>query len=290
MNDREITLRAARFEAPDRIPIAFSVSATCWEHYDQGALQDVMAAHPLLFPDFRRLDQRIVPQYPAFRQAGRPYTDSWGCVWETSRSGITGAVTKPALADWSAFDKFKPPSPAEHKGWGLIDWPAVDRDIHDARKAGKLASGALRHGHTFLTLTYIRGYENLIFDMADEHPLLPRLIAMVEEFNLELVRRYVQAGVEWMGYPEDLGMQNGPMLSPDQFRRHIKPTYRRLVAPARQAGCIIHMHSDGDIRQLAGDLLEIGIDVINLQDLVNGVDWIAANLKGRVCIDLDIDR
>jgi hypothetical protein len=50
------------------------------------------------------------------------------------------------------------------------------------------------------------------------------------------------------------------------------------------------MHSDGDIRQLVPDLLEVGVDVLNLQDLVNGIDWIAATLKGRVCIDLDIDR
>ena len=29
---------------------------------------------------------------------------------------------------------------------------------------------------------------------------------------------------------------------------------------------------------------------LNLQDLVNDVDWIKETLKGRVCIDLDIDR
>jgi hypothetical protein len=50
------------------------------------------------------------------------------------------------------------------------------------------------------------------------------------------------------------------------------------------------MHSDGNIRDLADDLVAGGVDVLNLQDLVNGVDWIAANLKGRVCIDLDVDR
>jgi len=37
-------------------------------------------------------------------------------------------------------------------------------------------------------------------------------------------------------------------------------------------------------------MIDGGVDVINLQDLVNGIDWIAANLKGKVCVDLDIDR
>ena len=52
------------------------------------------------------------------------------------------------------------------------------------------------------------------------------------------------------------------------------------------------MHSDGDIRgYLVDDLVVSGVeDALNLQDLVNGIDWIAARLKGRVCIDLDIDR
>ena len=62
------------------------------------------------------------------------------------------------------------------------------------------------------------------------------------------------------------------------------------MAPAREAGCLIHMHSDGDIRDLADDLVVSGVDALNLQDLVNGIDWIEVNLKGRVCIDVDIDR
>ena len=121
-------------------------------------------------------------------------------------------------------------------------------------------------------------------------PRLSRLIEMVEELNLALVRRYIAAGAEWMSYPEDLGMQRGPMLSPAHFRRYIKPTYARLMAPAREAGCVVHMHSDGDIRTLVDDLVDDGVQVVNLQDLVNGLDWIEERLAGRVCIDLDVDR
>jgi hypothetical protein len=62
------------------------------------------------------------------------------------------------------------------------------------------------------------------------------------------------------------------------------------MVPAREAGCLVHMHSDGDIRDLVSDITISGVDALNLQDLVNGIDWIAKNLKGRVCIDVDIDR
>jgi uroporphyrinogen-III decarboxylase len=126
--------------------------------------------------------------------------------------------------------------------------------------------------------------------MADGEPRLHELIRIVETFNLSLIHRYIDLGAEWIGYPEDLGMQNGPMISPAHFCRYIKPVYQRLMQPAREAGCIVHMHSDGDIRTLVDDLIEGGVQVINLQDLVNGINWIAERFAGRVCIDLDIDR
>ena len=37
-------------------------------------------------------------------------------------------------------------------------------------------------------------------------------------------------------FPEDLGMQRGPMLSPEHFRRYIRPSYQRLMQPVRDRG------------------------------------------------------
>lgn len=90
--------------------------------------------------------------------------------------------------------------------------------------------------------------------------------------------------------PEDLGMQVGPKSGPDHFRQYIKPFYQRMIGLVWQAGEIIHMHSDGDIRLLADDIVDGGIEALNLQNLVNGVDWNAENLKDRVCVDKNIDR
>ncbi|OHB67240.1 MAG: hypothetical protein A2Y76_09245 [Planctomycetes bacterium RBG_13_60_9] len=173
---------------------------------------------------------------------------------------------------------------------GPIDWSAIKEKTAAIRQSGELPVGSLEHGHLFLRLSYLRGYERLLYDMADGDRRLWQSIEMVEAFSLGIVRRYVDLGVAMMRYPEDLGMQRGPMLSPGHFRQHIKPVYERLMAPARAAGCLVHMHSDGDLRDLVDDLVVSGVDALNLQDLVNGIDWIAARLKGRVCIDLDIDR
>lgn len=105
---------------------------------------------------------------------------------------------------------------------------------------------------------------------------------------MEIVRRYLELGVDVISLPEDLGMQIGPMLSPEHFRTYIKPSYSRLMQAAREKNVSVHMHSDGDIRLLLDDLIDSGVGCINLQDMVNGIDWIRERLKGKVCIDLDI--
>lgn len=194
------------------------------------------------------------------------------------------------LADWACFDAYRFPDPACQMGIGPVDWEQEKARIARQRAAGELADGSLRHGHTFLQLCDLRGYSNLMFDMADEEPLLPELIARLEDFNMGLVRRYLEIGVDVLSLPEDLGMQLGPMLSPSDFRKYIQPSYRRMMQAAKARGVSVHMHSDGDIRLLIDDILDSGVTCMNLQDLVNGIDWIKNRLKGRVCIDLDIDR
>jgi hypothetical protein len=281
----ENTLRAIRFEHPEYIPVVFWINPACWHHYPPDALLELTSSHPLLFPNPPSRSV-LLP----WERAGEPYVDSWNCTWETTDDGITGAVTQHPLADWHALRSFTPPDPDRTNGMGPVSWHQTEEEIAGIRQEGKHPVGSLEHGHTFLRLSYLRGYERLLYDMADGDHRLRRLIEMVEAFSLGIVRRYVDLGIAMMRYPEDLGMQRGPMLAPRHFREYIKPVYDRLMAPARRAGCLVHMHSDGDIRDLMDDLVVSGVDALNLQDLVNGIDWIAARLKGRICIDLDIDR
>jgi len=285
----ENTLRAIRFERPEHIPMIFWINPACWHHYPKEALLELMSEHSILFPDFDSRDIVLVEPAP-WERADKPYTDTWGCVWETTDDGITGSVTQHPLDDWDALQSYAPPDPAKTNGMAAIDWSKIKEKILKAKKERKFGVGSLEHGHAFLRLSYLRGYENLLFDMADEEKKLWQLIKIVEAFSLEIAQRYIDSGVAMMRYPEDLGMQSGPMLSPEQFKTYIKPVYEHLMEPARKAGCLVHMHSDGDIRALADDLIISGVDALNLQDLVNGIDWIAANIKGRLCIDLDIDR
>ncbi len=291
MTEKENLLRTVRFEHPDHIPMTFHVNSSCFNHYPQEELLDLMESHPLLFPDFQRPDLPVSVELPAYARKDVPFTCPWGCVYETTEDGLIGTVTYHPLASWDHFDEYTPPDPDKTTHWGPVDWKTLSITKSSAGFITCMPAAEIGHGHTFLKLIDIRGYENALFDMVDNEPRLWRLLDMLECFNLGLVENYIRyANVEWMGFAEDLGMQFGPMLSPELFKRYIKPSYRKMMERAKKAGCVIHMHSDGDIRALIEDLIEGGVEVINLQDQVNGIPWIKEHLKGRVCIDLDIDR
>ncbi len=42
--------------------------------------------------------------------------------------------------------------------------------------------------------------------------------------------------------------------------------------------------------ELVDEFIVAGVSIVNPQDLCNGIDNLAREVKGRVCIDLDIDR
>ena len=293
---RENMLRAILFQTPDYIPVTYKINPSYYFANDVDAVLDFQARHPLLFPDFHRpkdgnvfLEDLRRTLHPVMRK-GIPFVDDFGCTWETTMEGMTGLVTRHPLADLEEFGSYSFPDPECCMGIGPIDWRSFKADIAAARSRGELTVGKLRHGHTFLQLCDMCGYENLLYAMVDEEPALDDLLRGVSDFNCVLIRKFLEADVDMVKIPEDLGMQKGPMLSPEHFRQYIKPAYRRMMKLVRDAGKIVHMHSDGDIRLLAEDIIDGGCQVLNLQDLVNGIDWIAENLKGKVCIELDVDR
>lgn len=291
MKSGENTLRAYRFQRPEWIPVSSGFPAPCWAYYGPDALEELLCSHLIMFPGYSR--GSIYPHnlpIPPHTIKGVPYTDPWGSVWETRVDGMVGAVRKHALEKWDSLEGFSAPDPGLWDGMLPINWEEVRRRKGRSAEDGSLFALWLTHGHTFLRLQDLRGYENLTYDMADEDPRLWELIGIVEEFNVALVKRYLQYEPDMIGIPEDLGTQVGPLLSPSMFRKYIKPSYLKITDPVKERGILVHEHSDGCILDLIDDLVEVGGDVINLQDLVNGLDNIREHVKGRLAIDLDIDR
>lgn len=288
MNYRENYIRNATFNYPEWMPITIAVTlASLIQHKHD--MERVINKYPDYFISFQ-------PKNLDYSKYGdgtcnRIEVDSWGYKWHYTMHGIEGAVIDPPLDDWSKFDDYKAPdSDIWHDRGGRRNWELELKHIENAKKRGDLTSGGLVHGFLFLRMQYLRGFENLMMDMALEEPRLFDLIEIIDRENLKIINKYCKAGVDLINLPEDLGAQNSLVISRNMFLKYILPSYKKLIAPCKENNILVSIHSDGYILDILDDLIEVGMDIINPQDLCNGIDNLRRILKGRVCIKLDLDR
>ena len=111
---------------------------------------ELKESHPFLFPNYERGTETVATTFGNTSTAGKPYVDDWGCRWETVEDGIAGVITEHPLADWGAFNDYVPPDPEVTYGTGNMNWDNTAAGFKRARAEGRLVSGGLQHGHTFL--------------------------------------------------------------------------------------------------------------------------------------------
>jgi len=290
ISERENYLRNVLMVGPEWIPCHFYISDASWDQLRK-ELEEVLIRHPKLFPNFKKGQREHENRDfgPAHR-ANELYIDAWGCTWKTAIDGLEGQVIKSPLTDWNKLKTYKPPDPLVQDDRGPANWEKRAKQIKKDKEMGHLTIGGLPHGFFFMRLYYLRGFQNLMIDIADQAPQLSHLINMVAHHNMKIVNKYLSIGVDVMSFGEDLGTQTSSIISPAAFHKWVAPTYKALMQPCRRAGCLVYLHSDGYIMDLMDEFLQCGVNIINPQDLCNGIDNLAREVKGRMCISLDIDR
>jgi hypothetical protein len=142
----------------------------------------------------------------------------------------------------------------------------------------------------YMRLWYLRGFENLMTDIALDEPRLRPLIQMVLNHNLQLVKKYLDMGAEYMFFGDDLGLQKSLPISPEKFRKYLMPCYRQMFSLCHDCGAGVYLHSDGHILEIIPDLIQCGASIINPQIRANTLEGLEKVAKGKICVDLDLDR
>ena len=292
MTDRENYLQTVRMGTPERMPYAIKLKNATWEYLGR-ELEDVLIKHPQTWPGFVRgaTDWRNLEYPPSEDPEFGDYTDSWGCVWRTARRGFIGSVVEHPVTSADDIPNVSSPNPDSFGHMGPVDW--AERAAAGAIGSGRGRRshiGALDHGFHFLRLEYLCGFENTVVWFHESAEQMRLLADVIHRFNVAHVRKWCSLGIEEIRLGEDLGSQQSSFLGPTLFGDWVEPYYRELYEIARNHDVLVYQHSDGNIMDIADRLVSLGIDVINPQDCVNGVDELARAFKGRLCIDLDFDR
>jgi len=104
--------------------------------------------------------------------------------------------------------------------------------------------------------------------------------------NLDRFLATVGDSIDIILFGDDLGMQTGPMMSPQMYCEFFKPRHSVLWNRAKELADVkVMLHCCGGVRELLGHLIEAGLDAINpVQISCAGMD--AAELKAEFGNDI----
>jgi uroporphyrinogen decarboxylase len=112
---------------------------------------------------------------------------------------------------------------------------------------------------------YLTGLEKFLMDLSLEEDYVFELMDRVMEYSIGVGRELLRLGAEMIWLGDDVGMQEGMLISPETWRRHLKPRMRAVIEQLKAADPEVHIayHCCGSYAPIIPDLIEIGVDVLN---------------------------
>lgn len=285
-NSRENYLKAVEFRNPEWIPCSISIFTALRIKYGS-ALEDIITQHPFIFGKYKKGAYKFM-RLSGWEQPNSYHIDNWGCKWHIVKGGYEGQVIEHPLSSWEALDTYQPPDPLKFSERGRRHWRGMKIAMKFLKKKGVLCSGSGER--LFDRMYFLRGFENLMIDIARDNPNLVRLTDMLTNHELKLINKWLEMRVDQISFHTDIGMQNRLMIHPNKFRKFIKPMFKTLFQTCRQNNSHVYLSSDGYLLDIVDDLIECGVSVHDPQERANTLEGIAKCYKGRLCIDLDLDR
>ena len=293
MTSRERVLKALRHEEPDRVPLDLSstqvtaISATAYtnlrrylglperEPDTMDIVQQVCIPHEDAMASLKIDTRGLFPLVNSnwkidIQDEGDSwaFVDEWCCKHRMpKKTGHYYRLCESPLDDTvlttDAVDGLDWPDPADPQRWaGLREQAVKFREAGYAVVMRGLCAGILEMA------CRLRPMDKLMMDLAMGEAAAVHLLARITE----LKGRYWEAVLDDLGdvvdvvaEADDYGTQQSMLISPDMYRRLLKPLQAELFSVIRRhlSDGFIFFHSCGSVRELIPDFIEIGVDALN---------------------------
>ncbi len=268
MTPGERVLTAMRREEPDRVPMQFSLCPSQMKRFEE----ETGASSPAEYFGFgtrgvgigrTKLETDFSAYTADFPEGAR--IDEWGIGWIRTPTSyhfehilhpLQNAVTVKEIEEYPF-----PDVDADYRYEGLAARVSQLKEMGFAVSASAMAVG----GTVFWPPYKLRSMEQLLVDFVINQDIADALLNAVTEKMAVMARRMAEASVDILNLADDLGMQYAPMISPDTFRRFIKPGLAKVINSAKSVkpDILVFFHSDGHIQEFIPDLIGIGVDILN---------------------------
>ena len=267
MTPRERVLTAFEHQEPDQVPVWCGASVEFWEKSKRElGIDDDEALRVRFGDDFRRVtapytgDTKPLPEGVTYRT-----------VFGVERQGLGyGQPLSHPLANATLDEVHAYPWPdAKH-----LDVSKIRAEAESYNKQYAILGGDWSpFWHDAIDLL---GMEQLYLLMYDEPEVVDAVMKhMVDYYTAANKRIFAEAGsaIDILFIGNDLGSQNGPLLSPAQFERFVLPELKRLIDIGKSHGVKVMMHCCGGFAPLIPALIDAGLDGVHaIQPCCAGMD------------------
>ncbi|MEW6745491.1 MAG: uroporphyrinogen decarboxylase family protein [Planctomycetota bacterium] len=200
----------------------------------------------------------------SYYQEGDSYVDEWGVHWKSvwyttpfGRGRYTEIVGHP-LADDAAIASYRPPDPLRPELYREAE--RVIREFKDEYWIVGVTVTTI-----FECAWALRGLTALLMDLVAAPDTANAILEIPFRYHLAAAKRLVELGVDMIWVGDDVGTQRGMLIAPEAWRVFLKGRMAQFIAELKRISPTVRIayHSDGDIRAIIPELIEIGVDVLN---------------------------
>ena len=213
------------------------------------------------------------------------WTDEWGTEWRHSVGGMGAITVSHPLRDWSQLEAYLVEQMPDPLAAGRLDGAKPALQMHGSTK---YVIGTTNLA-LFERLHCLRGMQQTFEDFLRSPAEVERLLDALTDYLLGIIRAWGQLGDQGSLRPDawlltdDWGTQASLMISPRMWRKFFAARYRRLCDEAHRWDMEVIFHSCGNVMAIVGDLIDVGMDVLDpVQPEAMDIQRLAREFGGKV--------
>jgi hypothetical protein len=233
------------------------------------------------------LESVMTIQSPAVERPAIESCDCFGVHWSLEEEAEGG--TYPTLGMQPITDLRKWKDQITIPDVNDFDWTPVAGQARQIDRSENLISGFSIAG-LFERSYMLLGMEEALIHYITEPELMCEMLGAIADYKIALIDRFTkEADLDIMLYGDDWGTQSNLFISPDIWRRVIKPHTKRIYDSMKHLGLIINQHSCGKIESVFGDMVEMGADIYNPCQPCNDLELLKRQFTGKITFCGGID-
>ncbi len=220
-----------------------------------------------------------VPPPHGKKSSGKPnragnLTDAWGCVWHVDEPGAMPTLKASPLAEAGKIGSYQPPVE-------LLERSRFSK-VNKACTATNRFVLAFSEVRPFDRLRWLRGPDAALVDLAHGTKDIRAVLALLHDFARKEIEHWVQTDVDGVVLGDDWGAADGLLVAPEMWREMFRPLYKEYCSILQAHDKFVFFQSAGNIADIFGDLVKVGVDAIHSELHLMNADRLAKRYRGRV--------